>query len=137
MAELGGGTSAESLAGIVGIVLGILSLLGLFPLYLIPAAIIAIGGCAILGAGLNVRLNAMRTSISEQHPLAREIAREAVLAATGLQVLVGIGAITLGILALTGIQPMTLSLVGILGLSGSIFFSSSAIAGRMSTMFIR
>ena len=134
-AELSSGTTAESLAGITGIALGILALVGIVPLVLIPSAAIVIGGCIILGAGANARLNALGAWKSEQHPVAREAAQQAVRAATGFQVLVGLGGITLGILALSGIEPLTLSLIAILSMSGSLLLSGSALAGRMINLF--
>jgi hypothetical protein len=135
MAELSAGTAAESLAGIFTIVLGILAIIGLRPLLLIPAAIIMTGGCLILGAGANARLTSLRIAKPEQHYLVREIARQAALSTTGFQVLVGMGAITLGILALADVEPLTLSLVAVLGISGSILLSGSALAGRMFSIF--
>ena len=50
-AELSSGTSAESIGGIVGIALGILALLNIFPMVLVPAAVIVFGAALILGAG--------------------------------------------------------------------------------------
>ncbi len=133
--ELGTGMTAETMAGIFGITLGILSIFGLVPMILIPAAVVGIGGCLILGAGANVRLNALKALTPAQHPLVREIAREAVLATTGLQVLIGLGAATLGIIALTGVEPKILSEVAILGMSGSILLSGTALASRMLSLF--
>ena len=70
-AELSSGTTAESLAGITGIALGILSLVGIVPLVLIPSAAIAIGGCIIMGAGANARIYAFGTWKREQHLVKR------------------------------------------------------------------
>jgi hypothetical protein len=133
--ELGSGMTAESMAGIFGITLGILSIFGLVPVILISAAVVGIGGCLILGAGANVRLNALKALTSAHHPLVREIVREAVLATTGLQVLIGLGGVTLGIIALTGVEPKILSEVAILGMSGSLLLSGTALAGRMLSLF--
>jgi len=135
VAELSGGAAAESLAGIFAIILGILAVLRLQPMYLIPAAIILTGGCLVLGAGANARVTSLRIAKPERHPVAREVARQAALSATGFQILIGLAAITLGILALNNIAPQILSLVAVLGMSGSILLSGSALAGRMMTQF--
>ena len=136
IAELGLGTTAESFAGAAGVTLGILSLLRVMPIILIPSGIIVIGGCLILGAGANARLNHLGIGIRmEEHPHFRAIAREAVLASTSLQLLVGLGGITLGILALSGIEPLILSLTGVLVLSSSMLLSGSSIASRMASLF--
>jgi len=60
-----------------------------------------------------------------------------VLATTGLQVLVGLGAITLGIIALAGIVPLTLSLVAMLGVGVMFLLTNAAIAGRMLSVLQR
>ena len=55
MSELGAGVTGETLAGVVGIVLGILGILNVAPLSLLPIAAIIYGAALILGAGANVR----------------------------------------------------------------------------------
>jgi len=135
VAEIGIGTTAETVAGIFATVLGILAVLQVNPAVLIPAAIIVIGGCLILGAGANARLNALRITRTEQQPAVGEVTRQIVLAATGVQVLVGIGAITLGVMAIIGIEPMVLSLVAIMAMSLSILFSGGALSSRMLSLF--
>ena len=137
MAELGAGTTGETLAGIAGIVLGILGILGVLPGVLIPSAAIVFGGALVIGAGANVRINDLVITYREEHPMARHIARQAVLATTGLQVLVGLGAITLGIIALAGIVPLTLSLVAMLGVGVMFLLTNAAIAGRMLSVLQR
>jgi hypothetical protein len=137
MAELGAGTTSETLAGITGIVLGILGLLGVLPAVLIPSAAIVFGAALVIGAGANIRVNDMVMTYRHEHPMARQVAREAVLATTGLQVLTGLGAITLGIIALAGIVPLTLSLVAMLGIGAMFLLSNAAIAGRMLSVLQR
>lgn len=66
------------------------------------------GAALVIGAGANIRVNDMVMTYRHEHPMARQVAREAVLATTGLQVLTGLGAIALGIIALAGIVPLTL-----------------------------
>ncbi len=135
IAELGIGTTVESAGGVAAITLGILSLLHVYPMILIPAAIIAVGGSLILGAGTNARIDAIRIPYAQRHPIVAEITRETVLAATGIQMLVGMGAVTLGVLALCGIFPMTLSLVAVLAIASATLFSGSSLAGRAFEMF--
>jgi hypothetical protein len=134
IAELGIGTTVESVGGVAAIALGILALLHLNPFILIPAAIITVGATLIFGSGANARLNAIRLPYAERHPIVAEISRETVLAATGIQLLVGTGAVTLGILALCGIFPMLLSLIAVLAVASAILFSGSSLAGRALEM---
>jgi hypothetical protein len=136
--ELSTGTSAESVGGVIGIALGILSLLGIYPMILIPSAIIVFGATLILGAGANARLNALHIRNGNHHPhhpLLDEVTHEAVTAATGLQLLVGLGAVTLGIIALSGTLALHLSLIAVLAVGGAMLFSGSSLSTRMIGIF--
>jgi hypothetical protein len=137
LAELGAGMTGETLAGLVGIVLGILSLVGVVPAVLLPCAVIVFGAALILGSGANVRMNDLAMAYRQEHPAARRVMREAVIATTGLQVLVGLGAITLGIIALARIMPLVLSLVGVLVIGITFLLSNAVIAGRMMNILRR
>jgi hypothetical protein len=133
--ELGAGTTGETLAGLAGVTLGILAILGVVPAILISSAAIIFGAGLVIGAGANMRINELTMGHREEHPMARSIAREAVKATTGLQVLAGLGAITLGILALAGVEPLTLTLVAMLGVAVVFLLTDTAVAGRMVTVF--
>ncbi len=136
-AELGAGTTGETLAGIAGVALGILSVLGLIPGILVPSAPIVFRAALTLGAGANMRINELTTTFRQEHPMAQRVAHEAVRAATGIQVLAGLAAITLGILALAGIQPLILSLTAMLSVSVVFLLTDTAVAARMMTIFHR
>ncbi len=130
-AEVGGGMSAESIAGVAGIVLGILALLGLYPVVLSSIALIAFGAGLLFGSGAKGRFASLST---ERHDLAattRRVLDEALNFTAGGEVLVGIGAVVLGILALLGLQPVTLVLVGYLAVGVTMLFSGSALGARM------
>jgi hypothetical protein len=55
----------------------------------------------------------------------------------GTQVLVGLAAGVLGILALIGIAPTVLVLVGLLAIGASLILSGSAVGTRLISMFRR
>ncbi len=133
--ELVSGTTGETLAGMAGVALGILALLGVVPQILVPSAVMVFGVALMIGAGANVRLNALRAAHHEQHPLAQRVTHEAVRATASLQVLGGLAAITLGILALTGMETLTLSIVGMLSVSAVFLLADTAVAGRMMAIF--
>jgi len=137
LAELGAGMTGETLAGLGGIVLGILSLAGIVPAILLPCAIILFGAAMVIGSGANVRINDLAMAYRQEHPAARHLAREAVIGTAGLQSLVGLGAITLGIIGLVGIVPLVLSLVAILGIGVTFLLSNAAIASRMMMILRR
>jgi len=129
--ELGGGMSAEMLGGIGGIVLGILALLGVYPMTLVPIAAIAFGATLLLGAGATARLNDLQIERACDEKETRHVARAAVRSAEGIQILTGVGSGILGILALTGYDPMILGLVAMLAVGLSDLLSGAAISGRM------
>jgi hypothetical protein len=137
MGELGTGVTGETLAGIVGIVLGILGSLNVYPNVVLPIAAIVYGAGLILGAGANLRINELIVVHREDTVAARQAIRQAVLATTGLQVFVGLAAVILGIVALAGSYPITLSLVAMLLIAGAFVLSDTAIAGRLMSVLRR
>ena len=137
MSELGSGVTGETLAGIVGIVLGVLGSLNVYPEILLPVAAIVYGAGLILGAGANVRINELIVVHREDEAAARYAIRQAVLATTGLQVFVGLAAVTLGIIGLASAYPITLNLVAMLAVSGAFVLSDTAIAGRLLSVLRR
>ncbi|HPZ96868.1 MAG TPA: hypothetical protein PLT93_01915 [Phycisphaerae bacterium] len=133
--EIGGGVSAEILGGAAGIALGVLALLGIMPSALTPIAIIVFGGALLIGSAATARLNALSTvKMSDR---ARDVTRGAIEMASGTEVLIGIAAIVLGILALLGMAPRTLVLIGLLALGATVLFSGAAISSRMAGVFRR
>ncbi len=129
--ELGGGMSVEMLGGVGGVALGILALIGLAPMTLLAAAAITLGGAMALGAGADERLNDLVLSRVGAHDTTRKVARYAVQTASGAEVLVGLGGVTLGILALIGFTPQILVLVSMLALGAGSLLTGGALAGRM------
>lgn len=125
--DLGGGLSAEIFGGAAGVVLGVLALLGILPVVLIPVSLIVFGGTLLVGSGVTVDLG----SVYGAHAEFSRVTREASMAASGTQVLVGVGAIVLGILALVGADVLILSLVGLLAVGASILLSGTAVSTRM------
>ena len=129
-AELGGGISAAFLGGTAGVVLGLLTLLGTYGEVLLPIAAIVLGGTLLLTCGSTSKVNYLRMIGTEAEREQQALAREAVAAAAGLQVLFGLGVVVLGILALLQIHWTVLTLVGLLAVSVSMVLSGAAISGR-------
>jgi hypothetical protein len=137
VAEIGGGMSSEFLGGAAGIALGILGLVNIAPTILTAVAAIVFGGVLLLGSGGQARLNRLILEHGGMHETARHVAREAVMAASGTQALVGLSAIVLGILALVDIVPLTLTLVALLCVATAIVFSGAAVSSRMFSQLSR
>ncbi|MGH7928934.1 MAG: hypothetical protein ACREQV_14190, partial [Candidatus Binatia bacterium] len=104
-----GGSGAELLGGLAGGILGLLALLSISPMVLLSVASIVFGAALLLGSVSTARLRSIGSG-SDQHL----IAQESIEIAAGAQVLVGLAAIALGILAVVGIVPMTLVLAALL-----------------------
>jgi hypothetical protein len=133
--ELGGWISAQIGGGIAAVVLGILALLNLNPVMLTAIAVIVLGATIVLNSGVLTWFNAIKIGLSRDHEVAGRVAREALAAGIGTEVLVGFAASVLGILALAGIAPETLILVAMLGLGAAVLFTGSAVIGKMFSVF--
>ncbi len=158
-ASIGGSISAEMLGGVATAVLGVLALLGNDPLILVPAAAIVAGGALLVGSGaqertrkalytyrqrrlpeqVDVRLEGVTVSTPEtrREDQLEEMSKAAVGVATAADVLVGIAAVTLGILALLEVNPMVLSLVAMMALGVAILLGGGAVGARLAQVLHR
>ena len=134
-AEVGGGMSAELLAGAAGIALGILALLGIETNILTPIAAIVFGVALLMSAGVTHRINHLKISNSGAEDTAQRVAEEATSVAIDAEMLVGIAAVVLGILSLVGLVPVTLTLVAMLSVGGASILVGSAVDSKMVHMF--
>jgi hypothetical protein len=132
----GGGLSALFLVGAAGIVLGVLSLIGIASQTLTGAAIIAFGSALLLSSTsvwrlyrakqASYRAGATRTSSGAEF-----LAGEMASGSAALQSLSGLAAIVLGILAVTGTNPSVLTLVGLLVLGATVLLTGSTLSGAV------
>jgi hypothetical protein len=130
--ELGGGMGAEFIGGATGVVLGVLGLLGLATTTLIAVAVIVFGAALLLGGGATADLGSLGGPARHAH-----IARQATVAASGTQMLVGIGAVVLGIIALVGADALLIELVALLVLGASVLLSGAAVGTRLMSALRR
>jgi hypothetical protein len=132
-----GGTSVEVIGGITGVVLGVLALLRITgsPFVLTAAAAIVFGASLILGSAGIARLSRgahLEVPDEDAHRVARTER-----AASGTELLVGIGAVALGILALLGVAREPLSLIALLAVGVSVLLSGSAMSFHLAKMMGR
>jgi hypothetical protein len=100
---------------------------------LLAAVAIAIGAGLLMASGSMARLESL---IRWEYGRTRDPrTTDAVYASAGSEVIVGLGAMVLGILALVGFDPVTLVLVAILSIGASLLLSGSSVAGRFFSMF--
>jgi hypothetical protein len=131
-AELGGGMGAEFLGGAAGGILGVLAILNIAPMTLMSIAIIVFGASLLLSSTTTYRVDSLSSKLGQTTLSAGQTL--AALAASGIQVLVGIAGIALGIIALVGVSTMILILVGLLCVGGSILISGTALSGTVATV---
>lgn len=130
----GGGISALFLVGIAGIVLGVLSLLGLHAAMLTAVAVIAFGVALLVSSSgvwqlLTSRSVAMR--FQAHSPMIRVMASEVAAGSAGLQAMAGLAVIVLGLLAVCGIYTVPLTLIALLVAGASILLTGTTLSGTM------
>jgi hypothetical protein len=135
--DLKAGASIESLAGISGVTLGILALLGVGPAALLPITAIVFGGALILGGGVSNNLNNQLLRMSEQPEEFKIMAGRMMATTSDLQLLLGVGVVVLGILSLLGINAALLTLVAFITVGASDVLKSSSIGGRLARVLHR
>lgn len=141
--EMGGGMLSEIVVGAGVLVLGVLSLLGVSTITLVPVAVLAGGGLLLISAPSVQRMNEVRLEASSMPVAGQQLMQTAGSAAAGLQVLAGLAAIVLGILALTTTGTATtgregmFALIGLLVLGSSMLISASTVTGNLMRFFHR
>lgn len=128
--EVLGGVGVEAVAGLGGTVLGLLALLQVDPVNLLTVAAIVLGGGMLLASGATARLE----TLLERLPVGESGHRGMMLSGGG-EVLVGLGAVALGILALAGLSPIILTMIAVLGLGVSMLLTGSSMATRIFGLF--
>ncbi|MGH7996375.1 MAG: hypothetical protein ACREFX_08495 [Opitutaceae bacterium] len=129
--ELGLGMTAEFLAGAAGVVLGILALAGIATISLISTAVLVFGAALLLGSATTSRMTVAAAAPGEADTALQHVLNELTVASSGSQVLLGLGAAVLGILALVGLNPFILSMVALLCCGCSILFTGTTVGSKM------
>lgn len=139
--QMGGNSLAlVFLVGAAGIVLGVLSLLGISAAVLTPVAAIGYGTALLLSSNAVWRLYVLRRASAQmetavgqsQHVGAEMLASEMASGSAGIQALAGLAAIVLGILALAGSPAdLTLNLVALLALGSTIVLTGSTLSATV------
>ena len=128
--DFAGGVTTEFIGGLSGIVLGILSLIGIAASTLLPIAALAMGATLVFSTGETALFSSMKFSGNED---VRKITNQAIKSTAGAQLLVGLGAVTLGIITLSvgSGASLILSTIAILAIGGIEFSKGSAISAKM------
>lgn len=135
IAEPGADMTVEFLAGGAGIVLGILALIGINAVHLVPAALIVFGAALLLAGASPTQIG----TVTMGEGMARSVSWRTELApARGVQMLIGIAAVILGILSLV-VMPdnAVLALVGLLAVGAGLLATSANFTRSLLTTFAR
>jgi len=139
----GGSLSAVFLVGAAGIVLGVLSLLGINSGVLTPIATIAFGTALVLSSNAvwhlytlrhaAARSDAAQSQAAQSQNVGGEfLASEMASGSAGIQALAGLGAIVLGVLAVAGSSnDLVLNLVALLALGATVVLTGSTLSATV------
>jgi hypothetical protein len=134
-AGVAGGWSILLLAGVGGIILGILALLGVSSIELVAIAVIAFGAAMLISSNASMRLRVIVGAPANVDPVIEQLVRDTASDTAGLQTMTGLSAVVLGILALSGFSPNVLVLIALLGLGCFATMTSAFIAGAFARAF--
>ena len=133
-AELGGAATTEFLAGFTGIVLGILALLGVGGPsalnHLVSSAVIVFGASLLLSSSAVSHLHSFWSTSQYNAEGSRFLAQSACETKAAGQMLVGLAAVVLGIIALVSYNAAMLNLVALLALGVAVLLSGTAFGAR-------
>lgn len=133
MPEFGGDVMVDCMCGLTGIVLGILALVGMGAAHLLPPALIVFGGALLVGGAVSMRPRTLPTTGSGTE--ARAVIYQSSPAAGGMEILIGIAAIVLGILSLLMTGTWVLVLVGFIAVGAALLLASATFNGAVMRLF--
>ncbi len=126
-----GELAAVFLAGLTGIILGVLSLLGIHSEILASAAIITFGLALLLNSSSMLNLYTGKARAGSEFIIGGAVGTAAT------QALAGIAALVLGILAIAGNQSLALDLVALLVLGAALLVTGNGLNSAAINMFSR
>jgi hypothetical protein len=120
-------------------VLGVLALLGLVPVAMTAIAVIAYGSASVLSSTSVRQLHMLQThnlQMVSSHTGHELLAGQMAAGSAGIQLLTGLTATVLGILAVAGHDPVLLTLTALLVLGVTVLLTGSALSGLVLS-FVR
>lgn len=132
-ATLGGEVIVDCMCGFTGIVLGILALVGVHAAHLLPPALIVFGGSLLLSGFISVWPRPLRVATAGTE--AQIVTYRGSPAAAGVEILVGLAAVVLGILSVIMAPFGVLILVGFLAVGAALLMVSATFAGTAMRLF--
>lgn len=133
-AEMSSEVMVDCLAGIAGIILGILALVGINAAHLVPAALIVFGGALLLDGGIGMQPKTATTANTTVGAV-QIVSYKGSASAGGMEVLIGVAAIVLGILSLIFMTSWVLALVGFIAVGAALLMVSASFSGAVMRLF--
>jgi hypothetical protein len=127
----GDGLAAMFVVGAGGLVLGVLALLGLVAVDMTAIAVIAYGSALVLSSTSVRQLHMLQTQNLQRvssHAGHELLAGQMASGSAGIQLLTGLTATVLGILAVAGHDPVVLTLAALLVLGVTVLLTGSALS---------
>ena len=131
--DLGGEVMVDGLSGFTGIILGILALAGINTPYLVSSALIVFGGALLLSGAIGLPLRASQNTVPGGQ--AQAVSYRGSAATGGMEILIGIAAIVLGILSLILVGSWALALVGFIAVGAALLTVSATFSGTIMRLF--
>lgn len=113
------GLTFQAFVGVGAIALGILALVGIAPITLIAASVIALGTALLVASRASARLDALL--LRNEMESGESVSHSAMFIADATEIIAGLGAIALGVLALIGLSPLTLTLIAMIAVGTAAF----------------
>jgi hypothetical protein len=131
--EFGGDVMVDCMCGLTGIVLGILALVGTNAAHLLPPALIVFGSAMLVGGAVSARPRTV--AVSGPGAEASTITHQGSAEASGMEILLGLAAIVLGILSLLTTGTWILVLVGFIAIGAGMLLVSATFSGAVMRLF--
>jgi hypothetical protein len=132
-AEFGGDVMVDCMCGLTGIVLGILALVGMNGAHLLPPALIVFGGALLVSGAMAVRPRTL--SVSGSGSEGAVVTYHGSASAGGMEILIGLAAIVLGILSLLMTGAWVLVAVGFIAVGAALLLVSATFSGAVMRLF--
>jgi hypothetical protein len=133
-AAFGGEVMVDCLCGLTGIVLGILALVGAgAAVHLLAPALIVFGGALLLSGAISMLPRSFPTETAAGQT--QVVAYQGSVAASGMEALIGVAAIILGILSLITAASAVLLLVGFIAIGAALLLVSATFSGAVVRLF--
>jgi hypothetical protein len=127
--EITASVLAELMTGATGLVLGILALVGFGSYATLALASILFGVALLFGTGAAVQVDTVAAHLEPSQT--RRVIHEAVVGASGARLLLAVGTVILGLLALFGVESRTLLLTAGLSLGVGLLLGAVSLGDRM------